>query len=146
MEFSPPLGVNYTIWPNISWCFTFFHILDFKHLTLQWQSCCVCSYMVLLNKFRFGWVSLKSLAPSLAEMLGLLPKELFQLRYRLKKISSDSDSTHFNLFWFLSQYYLNLSFSQLPMTSVGVQTEPCTWDAQHPICQVTIRHLRVVSF
>lgn len=36
VEFSSPLRVNYTSWPDISQCFTLFDILDiFKHLTLK---------------------------------------------------------------------------------------------------------------
>lgn len=53
VEFSPSLGDNYASWPNISWCFTLFDIIDhFKHLTLKWQCCCSCSCMVLPNKLR----------------------------------------------------------------------------------------------
>lgn len=63
VEFSPPLGVNDISWPSISWCFTFFDILDhFKHLTLKWQGCCSCSCMVLPNKLRLRCVSLESQA------------------------------------------------------------------------------------
>lgn len=53
VEFSPSLGDNYASWPNMSWCFTLFDIIDhFKHLTLKWQCCCSCSCMVLPNKLR----------------------------------------------------------------------------------------------
>lgn len=44
------------IYTNVS---PFFDILvNFKHLTLKGQSCCSCSYMVLLNKLKVGWVNL----------------------------------------------------------------------------------------
>lgn len=81
---------------------------------------------------------------TLSGMLFLLPQESLQLRHRLEKINNDFDSINFKLFWFLIQYYLKLSPSQLPMTSLGVlilNTVSEIYSTLH--FHITIRHLEV---
>lgn len=53
-------------------------------------------------------------------MLFLLPQQLFQLKHCLEKLSNDSNTANFKTFWFLSQYHHKVSFSQSPITSLGV--------------------------